>query len=97
MNKPIYRFLLSNGETWEVPAHVIADDRGKYYAKKDKDTTYQEEYDFAILDDYEIIDWARNNMNWSDVKTHARLAVTARPDFDYAEAWVNPEETEIIR
>lgn len=55
---------LDDGRIYSIPAHVIAHNRATYYAQKDKDTTYQEEYDFAMRDSYELNDWLWNNMNW---------------------------------
>lgn len=40
-------------------------------------------------DDYEIHDWAVNNMNWRDVKDHA--IQIERPSLDYEDGWVNGE------
>lgn len=40
-------------------------------------------------DDYEIHDWASNNMNWDEVKAHAIQVKAA--DVDFQEGWVNGE------
>lgn len=64
-----------NGYTWSFPAHLIAKDRAQYYAEHDEETTYSEEFDFTINDDYQLKDWFVNNMNWSDVSKYARLEV----------------------
>ncbi len=66
----IIRFECKNGAVWGLPLSVVAEDRAKYYAEKDKDTTYQEEYDFVMRDDYEGRDWFLNNMNAKDVRAH---------------------------
>ena len=55
-----------DGYKWAVKAEVVADNRAKYYADKDKDTTYQAEFDAAMSDDDELIDWMVNNMNFAD-------------------------------
>ncbi len=71
------------GFAWVVPLSVVADHRAKYYAERDKDTTYQEEFDFVIGDDFEGLDWFANNMDWDDVAEHARLIespLLAEPD-----------------
>jgi hypothetical protein len=36
-----------------------------------------------MTQDDEIIDWARNNMNWSDVSKDARIISTTEEDMDY--------------
>lgn len=56
-------FTFENGEVWSLPLHEVADHRAKYYAAKDKDTTYQDEYDFVMEDDHEGKDWFFNNTN----------------------------------
>ena len=84
---------MPNGERWLVPLHIIADDRAKYFAKKDPDTTYEEEYEYALSEEYEIFDWAANNMNWKEVKEYAkeggRDQLTER---GYQEGWCNGEK-----
>ena len=54
-------------EQWALPLEVIAKNRADYYAKKDKETTFDEEFKFVMEDDYEAIDWFRNNMDPEDV------------------------------
>jgi hypothetical protein len=76
IGKVVYCTLI-NRESWAVPIHHIADARAKYYAAKDKDTTYQEEYDYVIEDSYEAIDWFLNEMNPSDLREHFELVDTA--------------------
>jgi hypothetical protein len=65
-----------DGYVWEVPAEVIAKNRATYYAERDKDTTYDEEFKFTMGDDYELKDWFYNNMDWSDVASEAKLVAT---------------------
>lgn len=55
------------GYVWLIDLAFVADHRAKHYAANDPDTTYQDEYDFVMGDDYEGIDWYQNNMNWSDI------------------------------
>lgn len=72
-----YIMISDRGFVWHVPIEVIADNRAKYYAEKDKDTTYQDEFDYLVEDDYEAIDWMLNNMNWKDYKDHTILVASA--------------------
>lgn len=60
-----------NGEIKAIPVELIAKDRAKYYSERDETTSYKEEFDFAMQDETEIIDWFTNNMDWKDVEEHA--------------------------
>lgn len=70
-SKSHLRVEFTNGAVWGIPLATVADNRATYYAEKDKDTTYQEEYDYVMSDDYEGLDWFLNNMNWVDVMMDA--------------------------
>lgn len=61
------------GHVWHVPAEYIAKHRAKYYGDNDPDTTFEEEFEYTMGDNYEIKDWFLNNMNWSDVASVAVL------------------------
>lgn len=67
------------GFVWEVPAEAIAKNRATYYAENDKDTTYDEEFEFTMGSNYELRDWFFNNMNWEDVEADAKLVATPAP------------------
>lgn len=67
------------GFVWHVPAEAIAKNRATYYAENDKDTTYEEEFNFTMGDNYELRDWFFNNMDWDDVKDEAKLVATPAP------------------
>ena len=43
-----------------------------------------------FADDYEVIDWAVNNMDWSDVADEAVLAKRAKTD--YQEGWLEGDK-----
>jgi hypothetical protein len=82
---------MPNLSRWRIPAEFIARHRATHYADfhKEESMPYQELYDaefeMAMADDYEITNWASNNMNWSDV-----ISVAERIDdekFDYQMAW----------
>ena len=88
------RVTMPDGSKWDVPTIFIAANRAKYYAEKDQDTTYEEEFTFTLHDDFELQDWAANNMNWDDVKSHA-VEVKLPVEVDYQEGWVNGKK-EII-
>jgi hypothetical protein len=86
---------MPDGSEWEVPVQPIVQDRAKYYAELDsrKNGTpylerYNEELEFSLNDDAEAIDWAKNNMNWSDVQSLA-VKVKEPPPVDFQEGWCN--------
>lgn len=84
---------MPDGSKWAVPVSIIARSRAAHYAHEfDGDVELSLAEDTRPLlesDDYEIHDWAANNMNWSDVKDSARLI--SEGDCDYQDGWVNGE------
>jgi hypothetical protein len=88
---------MPDGTVWAVPVTVIAADRAKCYAKEfGGDVKRSLEEDTEPLfnsDEYEIKDWAANNMNWEDVKDHAFLHLQAPAGTDYQEGWVNGKKS----
>ena len=91
--KRTYEIITGNGEVWGVPAEVIADNYAKYYEGSGED--YKENYDAMIewfdTGDFEFADWAKNNMDWDDVKQQAFLVRRGESDNDFQESWVNGE------
>lgn len=76
-----------DGRIFHVPLEVIAKARATYYAAKDKDTTYESEFEYVMEDSYEAIDWYANNMNPDEVMAHAQLVYTPKLEpFERAEA-----------
>lgn len=76
---------------WAIPVRIIAESRARYFAEADE-ISFEESLnnDTASLfasDDYEIHDWAANNMNWKDVKNQA--IQVQQPDIDYDDGWAN--------
>ena len=87
---------MSDGTQWAIPAMVIVKDRAEYYAKEDVkwgcgeyDEIYKEEIIEAMSDEYEITDWAANNMDWEDVWRHAIRLKTSPPEVNYHKEWTN--------
>lgn len=82
---------------WGVPVEIIARNRATYYAKEyDGDVEKSLADDTMPLfesDDYEVEDWAANNMNWDEVKEHAVLLDAGKCDFQ--EGWINGEKSVI--
>lgn len=79
---------------YAIPVEIIARNRAASYAKTDydNDVTKSLREDTLPLfesNDDEIIDWAQNNMNWSDVKDHAYIVLRKTNDDAFQDAWVN--------
>lgn len=79
---------------WSVPIERIARNRAAHYAHEfDGDVEKSLAEDTVPLfesDNFEIEDWAANNMNWSDVQAHAQLHEAGECHFQ--EGWVNGEK-----
>lgn len=89
--KRYYAVTMPNGEIYGIPAHVIADNYANYYATKGED--YQENYDAMLYwfdtNDYNFADWAKDNMDWDDVKERAVLLGRLKESCDFQDGWVN--------
>lgn len=59
--------LNDKGFVWHIDADFIAKHRANHYAKGEPDHVFQEEYNHAMSDDFELYDWYGNNMDWEDV------------------------------
>jgi hypothetical protein len=66
----IIKILYENGAIYGIPLEVIAKIRADYYVDKDPDTTYNEEFEFVMEDDYEGYEWLRNQMNREEYEQH---------------------------
>ncbi len=77
----------------DVPVQAIADDRDDNYRDEEEDTIgFIRE---GSLDNYEITDWAANNMNWDEVQEFAVQVHSKTKPNNYQEGWMNGEK-EII-
>jgi len=77
---------MHDGSIWNVPVDLIIDDRTETRGCEREET---EEFLKQCPED--LIDWAENNMNWSDV-AFAAVAVQL-PDVPYYEdSWVNGDK-----
>lgn len=90
------RATMPDGTVWDIPAAVVAEHRATYYAQRDPDTTYSAEYDLTMRDDYELLDWAGNNMDWEDVEARAVRVDTPQPGADRHKQWLEAER-EVVR
>lgn len=87
-----YATKMENGNVYGVPAEIIAKNYADYYQEENGED-YQENYD-AMMEwfdtgDYAFADWAKDNMNWEDVKEHAVLLEFEIKEPDYQEGWIN--------
>ncbi|QMN68085.1 hypothetical protein HVW65_14420 [Citrobacter freundii] len=97
MNTVIFKELhitMPDGSVWAVPVQLIATNRAEYYSREfggDFNRSLAEDtLPLFRSDDFEIEDWAANNMNWSDVQ-HAAKCVSLG-DVDFQEGWVNGDK-----
>lgn len=94
---------MPDGRKWGVPVEVVARSRAAHYAHEfDGDVERSMTEDTMPLfesDNYEVEDWAANNMNWSDVEAQAKKLQAKKlqdaPAPDFQEAWVNGEKAVI--
>lgn len=78
---------------WRVPVDIIAKHRATFYSNEYdgnlEKSLKEDTLPFFDEDEFEIIDWARNNMNWSDFKGHAFLH--EHGEVDYQKGLLNGE------
>lgn len=104
MDKPFsgayLHVTMEDGSIWAVSADIIAVNRARYFAEQeaksggDYGDALNREFDYTIADDYELMDWAANNMNWSDVASHAVQVYTPPrlSDEQFQQGWVSGEQ-----
>lgn len=83
------RVTMPDGSEWDVPAQIVAEDRAKYYEKYGED--YADELRYTLGNNHELIDWAANNMNWSEV-CHVAKRHSEPDPVDFQEGWVNGDK-----
>lgn len=97
----VIRVSMSDGTMWDIPAETVAKSRADYYARWDSERgdgtyheVYEKEFEITMQNRYELLDYATNNMNWSDVVADAVQVPTPPPaPADYAREWSNAEKT----
>lgn len=57
----------SDGRVFRIKAGYVAKAYAEYYVGVDPTTTYKEEFDYAMSENFELIEWINNNMDWKDV------------------------------
>lgn len=81
---------MPDGSVWGVPVEMIAIDRARHYAKEFGGDVERSMADDTVplfdADEYEIKDWAANNMDWSDFDGH-KVMISEAPAPDFEEGW----------
>lgn len=82
---------MRDASQWLVPAELVAHDRALNY--ESEDAPYAQTFTETMRDSGELLEWARNNMNWEDVEKYAALYIPTPPlDYeDKQEGWVEGE------
>ena len=88
--KAMMRVTFQNSEKWDVPLQIIADSRDQHYKDENEDTI--KFIRARQLDEYDLIDWFSNNMNWSDVSKYAVKVEEDIEPFDYEDDFSNCEK-----
>ena len=94
-NKVFMRVTMEDGSRYDVPVMVIATNRAEHY-KDEFGGDLQRSLDEDTLplfeqDEFEIQDWAQNNMNWDEVEGKA-TKVEEPVKIDFQEGWMNGEK-----
>ena len=79
------------GNSFSIPAEFVANNRANYYYQVDPTTNYTEEMEYALADEFELVEWAQNNLDWVDVEDVAFPYWPEQIDESYAVQWVNAE------
>ncbi len=96
------KFLIvtfSDNRSYKIPLVHIAAVRAKYYSEIDHlrygqlniDNLFQDEFQYGLENENELIDYAFNNMDWSDVSSFAIEIRRDHPIPDYEKEWTNVE------
>lgn len=96
--KKKYVVTMPDGSQWAVPVRVIVENLAAYYYKERDFVTMEQALVASanyLEDPLELKDWARNNMNWDDVKQEAYQVQAPSTEVDWDEGWANGE-VEII-
>lgn len=83
---------MSDASVWSVPYRFVAEHRAEYYATQVAVVpSGKEAFDaeLASQDDSDVVDWAKNNLNWSDVSHLAVKVLSPARTVDYADGWCN--------
>lgn len=95
--KKLITMKMPDGSTWAVDVEDAVVSRADQYKHEfDGDITRSMNEDTIPLfeeSEYEITDWAFNNMNWSDFKNPRKIADASAPTpKDFQIAWCSAEK-----
>ncbi len=86
MSERFLKITLQNEDVWHVPARVIAEARADYYAtevdghaKGSPEYVKEVEYALSKAGSYDLEDYFRNNMDWTDVERVAKRVRLGQP------------------
>lgn len=87
---------MPDGLTYAVPVELVARNRAEYYACKEYNgdvakSLIEDTLPLFSDDSYEILDWAKNNMNWDDVEKDAIVVKRKTSKDEFQECWINGE------
>jgi len=97
MNKKLI-VTMPSGARFSVPVSAIANSRAAYYAQVDNislEDSLNEDTIPEFADDFEIKDWAANNMDWTDVSDVSELLSGIKDADDgehLQEGWMNGDK-----
>jgi len=90
MKEKCLKVRFANGDLFAIPARIIAENRANYYADLDgyelNSNEWAAEVITALNDEFEIEDWAGNNMDWKDLEPYAQR-IDEDVEFDYDDEW----------
>lgn len=81
------RITMPDGSEWDVPAALVAHNITTEYVRRKPALIYSDEYEHTLAHNGVLLDWAANNMNWSDVQASATMHKAG--SVDYQKGWVN--------
>jgi hypothetical protein len=105
------RIEMSDGSIWEMPALMIIVERADHYSltnypKEDNESfnifwkreqVRKQEIEYGLSDNYELIDWVRNNHDFNDLVKYFDLTmIKAHDQVDYNKMF-KTAEFDIVR
>lgn len=82
--------ITHNGRKYWFSAEEVARHRAEYYAGIDDDTTVEAEIAYAMKEEFELLDWASNNMDPHDLSCINVEQLSWGGD-DVSDAWCEGE------
>lgn len=80
---------MPDNSIWKVEAIIIAEDRASYLSENEGGS-YNLILRETLADSDLLIEWAKNEMNWKDVKNNAIRVEDC--DVDYEDGWCNGDK-----